>query len=108
MSADYQTADVVNIVSGKYQGLYGRVMKVTTSMIVVRVSATDREVRVLKSSVRLRCHGAKISSEHGLPQVVELKHLASVDVTQLRIEVARLQCQIDALTDLIAKLDVKP
>ncbi len=102
---DYEVADVVTVLDGKYQGQTGVVVKITAKMVVLRLSCGQREVRVYQGNAKLKQR--KQNDGKTCDCGDHKKSMGKdVEIVKLKMEVEILKLKLEELTNYLAKLEV--
>jgi hypothetical protein len=95
----------VKISGGKYVGRSGEVVKATTKMVVVKLSCTGAEVRIMQTNVTQEI--AKTSQ--GLMQLTPEDDLCwkqTIAMVRAKEEIALLKRRVEKLSEIFAILEL--
>ncbi len=90
-----QSGEVIVIIGGKYVGRKGTVVKQTDQMTCVRLSDSDKEVRVMTSNVALVGVVKELNVQAGKKEVINAVKVELEDMRQRMAELILLLEKLD-------------
>jgi len=95
MMRKVQPGEVIVIIGGKYVGRKGTVVKQTDQMTCVRLSDSDKEVRVMTSNVALVGVVKELNVQAGKKEVINAVKVELEDMRQRMAELILLLEKLD-------------